>query len=308
MNNGTVDDRKERQGMMDGKTARRNSRTYGNAWLYATLIRLLKAVGVKALYVFAAVCVVPATLLFSRGARIAFSYYRKRRKLGRRKAWAATYRNHCLFAETVIDKFAVYAGKQFKFEYEGLDMYNAMQRRREPFLQLGAHIGCSEILGYALERTKPYNVLVDGAEKPALMRYRREAFARTNIRMIPVGDGGGSAEKIADAFERGEIVGAFADRYMNPGKIVTSRLHGCEVRLAKGSFSLAVTRGIDVVMVSAMKERGGSYKAFFTPLPYDRTLPAKRQRQQLADAYTAEMERLLDSYPLQWFNYFDLWK
>ena len=32
-----------------------------------------------------------------------------------------------------------------------------------------------------------------------------------------------------------------------------------------------------------------------------------RQRQQIADAYTAEIDRLLDLYPLQWFNYSDPW-
>ena len=70
---------------------------------------------------------------------------------------------------------------------------------------------------------------------------------------------------------------------------------------------MAVTRGIDVVVVNAMKEKDGSYKVFFTPLTYDKTLSASQQRQQLADAYTAEIERLLEMYPLQWFNYFDLW-
>lgn len=77
--------------------------------------------------------------------------------------------------------------------------------------------------------------------------------------------------------------------------------------MAKGPFSMAVTRGIDVVMVNAMKEKKGSYRAFFTPLTYDKQLPASQQRQQLADAYTAEIERLMEMYPLQWFNYFDLW-
>jgi len=289
-------------------TATQANRTYGNAWLYAMLIRLLRVIPVRALYAFAAAIVVPVTLIVSPGARIAHSYYRRRRKLGRLEAWAATYKNHCLFAQTVIDKFAVYAGKQIAFEYEGLDCYNDMQRRSGALLQLSAHIGCAELLGYTLRRTKPYNVLVDGAENKSLMNYRSAAFAQTDIKMIPVGSGEGSSKMIGEAFERGEIVGAFADRYANPEKVVTSRLHGYEVRLAKGPFSLAVVRGIDVVMVNAMKEKGGSYRAFFTPLRYDKSLSPKEQRQQLADAYTAEVERLMHKYPLQWFNYFELWK
>lgn len=201
----------------------------------------------------------------------------------------------------------MYAGRYFKFEYDGLDFYNAVQRQEGALLQLSAHIGCSEILGYTLQRQKRFNVLVDGTETHALMKYRNKAFAQTNIKMIPVGDENKSSEKITEAFERGEIVGAFADRYADANKTITSKLFGYETNLAKGVFSLAVTRGIDVVMVNAMKEHDGSYKAFFTRLSYDKSLSPKLQRQQLADAYTAEIERLMILYPLQWFNYFELW-
>ena len=55
-----------------------------------------------------------------------------------------------------------------------------------------------------------------------------------------------------------------------------------------------------------MKEKDGSYSAYFTPLHYDKALPKSEQRQQLADAYTAEIDRMLESYPLQWFNYSNL--
>lgn len=292
---------------MTGSTTSQDRQSYGNAWMYALLIRLLRIISVKVFYAVSAVFIVPVTLFVSNGARIAFRYYHCRRHMGWLKAWIATYRNHCLFAETVIDKFAMYAGKDLKFEYEGLDYYNAIQREGGALLQLSAHIGCSEVLGYTLRREKTFNVLVDGAEKQSLMKYRDKAFAQTNIHMIPVGNGSLSSELIAEAFERGEIVGVFADRYENPNKTVTSQLHGYGVKLSKGVLSLAVTRGINVVMVNAMKERGGTYRAFFTPLYYDKTLSPRQQRQQLADAYTAEIERLLSRYPLQWFNYFDLW-
>ena len=56
-----------------------------------------------------------------------------------------------------------------------------------------------------------------------------------------------------------------------------------------------------------MKERNGSYTAYLTPLEYDKTLTSRQQRQSLADAYTAEIERLLEMYPYQWFNFSDLW-
>lgn len=281
--------------------------TFGSAWMFKALISMLKTINIKVLYAFMAICVIPVTIVFSSGARLTFRYFHQRRGYGWWKSLRATYKNHCLFGQTVIDKFAMYAGHKFKIAYHGLEDYNQMLARPEAFIQLSAHIGCSEILGYSLHVDKPCNVLVYGGEKASLMGYRKASFGDMNIRMIPVGMETSHSDEIVGALDRDEILSVFADRLMNINKVVVSTLHGCKVNLAKGPFSLATTRGIDVIMASTMKENDGSYTAYFTPLPYDKTLPKSEQRQQLADAYTAEIERLLDFYPYQWFNYSDLW-
>ena len=139
------------------------------------------------------------------------------------------------------------------------------------------------------------------------MKYRKSAFSGKNIKMIPVATEDSHSEDIILALERGEVVSAFADRFMSTKKMMISSLYGKSIKLARGPFSLAAVRGLDVVMASAMKERDGSYSAFFTSLKYDKALPLREQRQQLADAYCAEIERLLTKYPLQWFNYSDIW-
>ena len=282
--------------------------TFGSAWMYDTLISWLKKVDIRVFYYFMAICVIPITLVFSPGARLTYRYYHKKRGYGWWKSFCSTYRNHCLFGQTVIDTFAMYAGHKFKMNYHGLDEYKKLLDSPQPLIQLSAHIGCSEILGYSLHVDKPCNALVYGGEKQSLMSYRKASFADSNIKMIPVGIDTSYSEDIISALDRGETISAFADRFMNINKVVVSSIHGHEVNLAKGPFSLATTRGIDVIMASAMKEKDGSYTAYFTPLPYDRSQPKPRQRQQLADAYTAEIERLLDKYPLQWFNYSNLWK
>lgn len=282
--------------------------TFGGTGLHRALISLLRHVPIRAVYVFMRIFVVPVTLVLSAGARLTYRYYRQKRGWGRGKALWATYRNNCIFGETVIDKFAMYAGHRFRLQLHGFDEYDRVLQRPEAVLQLHAHIGCSEILGYSYHTGKPCNVLVFGGEKAALMAYRSHSFGDMNVRMIPVGAGEDHSTDIADALERGEVVSAFADRFFNPNKVVESTLHGHPVLLARGPFALAVTRGIDVIMLSAMKEADGSYSAYFKALTYDRSLPKKEQRRQLADAYMAEVEHLLERYPLQWFNYFDLWK
>ncbi len=282
--------------------------TYGSAWMYRMLIWMLQHINIKVMYAFTSIFVIPVAMVFSPGARVAYHYFKGTTSKGKRaRSWwtaiVATYRNHCVFAQTVIDKFSMYAGHQFKVAYVGQETYAAMTQRQEAFLQLSAHIGCSEILGYSYENAKPCNVLVYGGEKASLMAYRKVAFANKNVKMIPVATGNDNSGEIVSALENGEIVSVFADRVMNPEKTLTATLHGRPIILARGPFSMATTRGLDVVMASAMKERDGSYSAYFTPLHYDKTSSQREQRQQLAEAYAAEIERLLQRYPLQWFNY-----
>lgn len=282
---------------------RQNGKSYGNDRLYRWLIAALRYTDVRLLYAFMALCVIPVSLLVSPGARVAFRYYHHRRKLGWWKAWWATYRNHVLFGETVIDKFAMYAGRRARINFEGLDTYTRLASRPEAFVQLSAHIGCSEIVGYSYDNPKPSNVLAYGGENASLMAYRAKAFAKGNIRMIPVGGDVPHSDEIVSALDRGEIVCAFADRLTDAGRAIKTTLQGRPAKIARGPLSLAVTRGLDVVMTNAMKEKDGSYTAYFTLLDYDRQASRREQLQQLADAYAAEIERLLGLYPLQWFNY-----
>lgn len=288
-------------------TKQQEGKTYGNAGLFKALVWSLRHFGIRPFYIIAYVFFVPVAVLFSRGAGYTFSYYHERLRWSRWRSIKALYRNHNIFGKTVVDKFSMYAGYQFKIKYHGLKEYDEATQQPEAMIQLSAHIGCSEILGYSYNNKKLCNVLVYGGEKEEVMRYRQAAFGNKNIKMIPVATEGSHSDEIIHALDNGEIVSVFADRFMNDKKLITSTIHGYKVKLARGPFSMAVNRGLPVFMASAMKERDGSYTAFFTPLNYDKSLTSKEQRQQLADAYCAEIERLLEKYPFQWFNYSNIW-
>ena len=276
--------------------------------MHRTLIKLLRRVDIRYVYRFMAVCVIPVAMVFSPGSRIAYQYFRKRRGQGCWQALLSTYRNHCLFGQTVIDKFAMYAGHHFEVHSTGHEYFYAHVREDQPVMLLNAHVGCSEMVGYNLSQTKPCNVLVYGGEKQEVMEYRKKQFADMGIKMIPVGTDGVDIMEIVDCLDRGEALSVFADRFMNPKKVLHSTIHGFKVKLSRGPFALAVNRGLEVYMVLAMKQQDGSYDGRIIYLDYDKTLPHREQRQQLVDLYTAEIEKILEDYPLQWFNYFDIWE
>ena len=74
-----------------------------------------------------------------------------------------------------------------------------------------------------------------------------------------------------------------------------------------GPFRVAVMRGLDVLAVNVMKIGAKRYKIIITPLHYDKTATRQRQTDMLADAYVAELEKVLRCYPTQWYNYFEFW-
>jgi len=282
--------------------------TFGNSLMHQWLIRLLKGMDIRIIYIFTYVFVIPPCV-FRPGFKPIYHYFRTRWRLGPIKAFAKTYQNHCLFAQVVIDRFAMYAGRQFHMEIEGYDVFQRLACQPEAFVQLSSHIGNYEMAGYTLSsNNKPFNALVFGGEKQSVMSNRSDMFADKNIYMIPVKGDMSHLFLIDRALQQGEIVSMAADRIFGSPKYVKVELLGGFVKLPMGPFSVATMRGLNVVAVNVMKTTANSYKIYVKPLDYDKDAPRKIQIEQLAKGYVTELERMLTMYPTQWYNFFDYWK
>lgn len=283
--------------------------TYGNAWMHKWLIRLLRHMDVRILYAFTSVFVIPICLLVNPSAGIIYRFFRKRLGYGRLKSVLLTYRNHCLFGQAVTDKFAMYAGKEFRIEIEGEEHYQELTGRKDSFIQLSSHVGNYEIAGYTLNQEKKVlNALVFFGEKASVMKNRAKLFAGTHVRMIAIRPDMGHLFEIDEALQKGEIVSMPADRIFGSKKKLRMPFLGGLADFPYGPFCIATMRGLDVLAVHVMKEKSRTYKIYVTPLEYDREAPRQDQIRQLAAGYVAEVERMVRLYPAQWYNYFEFWK
>jgi len=282
--------------------------TYGNEWMHKWLIRLLRYVDVRVLYLFVAVFIIPVCLILNPSRRIAYRFFRLRMGYGRfRSAWK-TYVNHCLFGQVVIDKFAMYAGKRFSIEIEGQDLFLDLAGREEGFVQLSAHIGNYEIAGYTLQSTsKRLNALVFAGEKESVMRNRHMMFADTNVNMIALRPDMSHLFELDHALANGEIVSVPADRINGSQKSIRHDFFGAEAKFPVGPFALATMRGLDVLAINVVKTSLRGYKIYVTPLLYDKSAPRQQQVSQLSLAYVTELEKRVRQYPTQWYNYFEFW-
>ena len=283
--------------------------TYGNSLMHRWLIAILRVVDVRPIYWFAYIFVIPSSMLFGSGYGHIYRYFRRSYGESPLKAFWHTYQNHCLFAEAVIDKFAMYAGHRFDMKVEGLAYFQRLAERPDGFVQLSSHVGNYELAGYSLVSVdKRLNALVFPGEKESVMRNRTRMFEHTNIRMIPVREDMSHLFEIDAALCRGEMVSIPADRIWGSQKFLSATFLGREAHFPQGPFRVATARGVDVLSLSVMKTSTLGYTIYATPLTYDREAPRSQQMQQLLTQYVAELERIVGQYPTQWYNYFDFWR
>lgn len=284
--------------------------TYGNAWMHKWLIRMLRHIDVRILYLFVAIFVIPVCLVLNPSRGIAYRYFRRRIGYGRLKSAWKTYVNHCLFGQVVVDKFAMYAGKKFDVEVENYNEFlERASREEEGFVQLSAHVGNYEIAGYTLVcQNKRLNALVFAGEKASVMQNRSKMFADTNINMIAIQPDMSHLFEIDKALADGEIVSMPADRINGSQKCIEHDFLGAKAKFPLGPFSVATMRGLDVLAVNVMKDSLTSYKIYVTPLAYDKEASRQEQIRQLSGAYVAELEKRVRQYPTQWYNYFEFWQ
>ncbi len=276
--------------------------------MHETLIKILRHVDVRVIYIFTFIFVVPVCLIMLPSKSAAYRYFRKRHKYGRMRAAWATYKNHCLFATNVIDKFAMYAGKKFDVKMDGFDSFRELDAREEGFVQLSSHIGNFEIAGYSLStERKTMHALVFGGEKASVMRERDKKLGTHHISLIPTREDMSHIFEMNNALSNGDIISMPGDRIVGSTKTIEVELLGAKAKLPVGPFLTPTMRGIDAVAINVMKTSAKSYTIYFKRLSYDHNANRNEKIRQLADSYAAELERVLKDYPEQWYNFYEFW-
>lgn len=282
--------------------------TYGNGWMHKHLIRFLRFIDVRVFYVFTYVFIIPFVLLLNPSRGTAFRYFRLRLGYGYLRSVWKTYVNHCRFAEVVIDRFAMYAGRKFEVVVPDMDRFNALAAKPEGFVMMSSHIGNYEIAGYCLvSREKSINAVVYEYEKESVMKNRGTMFGKTNVNMIAMKQDLSHLFEIDSALGSGNIVSFPTDRSMG-GRVIDCDFLGAPAEFPMGPFSVATMRGLDVLAVNVMKTGWLKYTIYVTPLQYDRTAGRKEQMSRLSAAYVAELEKRVRQYPTQWYNFFEFWR
>ena len=272
-----------------------------------TLIRLFRVFPLGVLYGCMAL-VVPFYMLFAKGFRASYNFFRKRMKYNAVKSFVHVYLNEFEFGKVVMDRFAAFAGKKFDIEAPRMDLFEGLCAGQEGFIQLSSHVGNYEMVGYSLVSPKRINALVFAGETATVMQNRALLFGETNVRMVPVSEDLSHIFALNNALADGEIVSVPGDRVFGSQKTVQCRFFDDSASFPAGPFTLAVQRDVPILTVFAMKEGRRKYKVLLDVLPVPEGETKQERIQSLADAYASRLEAVVRQYPDQWYNFYDFWK
>ncbi|MDR2814113.1 MAG: lysophospholipid acyltransferase family protein [Prevotellaceae bacterium] len=279
------------------------------------LIILLKIFDIWVIYSIMAL-VVPFYMLLSRkNYRAIYGFFRRRLGYSQWKSFISTYKNHFVFGQVILDRFAVFAGQKDIFEVEitGNEHFQRLASGSKGFIIAGSHVGNFEISGYLLHSEgKTINALVYAGETEVVRSNRAKILRRNNIHLTPVADDMSHLFAIHAALQKGDVASMPCDRSFGSSKSVECDFFNGKADFPVGAFALAAHLDVETLAVFVVKESGKKYRVYVKPVQVDAAPGvelAKREKTELyVRSFAKELEEIVRQYPTQWFNYYEFWK
>jgi predicted LPLAT superfamily acyltransferase len=271
---------------------------------------LFSIVNVRVGY-FILIFVIPFYMLFARkGYLVIYRYFRKQHGYSVIKSFRKTYRNHYLFGQMMLDRFAVYAGQtSFKLDNPNNDVFLSMVHAPHGCIIAGAHIGNPELCGYLLSQDiKRINSLIFGGEAKEVQKNRSMVLNNNNVRLIPVSEDMSHIFLINEILTNGEMVSIPCDRAFGSSKTVECDFLNGKVDFPVGAFVMALQFNVPVIALFVVKISASLYRAYVVSVPVPREGSKREKINDMTRSFVKILEDIVKKYPEQWFNFYNYWK
>ncbi len=253
-------------------------------------------------------------LIFSDKKSIKY-FYKNRMHYGNLKTIVSIYKNYVFLGKVLIDKIAILSGQkdQYTFNFEGEEFLHQLVKEKNGGLLLGAHMGNWEVAGELLERVDSViNILMVESEHQKLKDVMKDAIGDKKVNIIPIKDDMSHIFSVIEAFKNKELVAMHGDRFVEGNQTVKIPFLGEEAEFPIGPMVLASKYSIPVTFVFSVKETNTHYHFFATEgkVYSKERKPALRNESikvMLTD-YVNHLQKMVEAYPLQWFNYHPFWE
>lgn len=292
---------------MNGEQQKWTGKTDGTSGMQRCLIIIFRYIDIRVIYAVMAVVIIFYMLLQHKTYIAQYRFFRQRLARKPLHALGSVYRNHYAFGQIVLDRFASYAGRRYRFIIDEPNLFQKYAGQQNGLFIVFSHAGNYEMAGYELRSPKPMHIVAFGGDTDTVMQNRYRKLAPNHIDIIPVQTDLSHIFRICIALQAGEIVSMAGDRLMDGQRTLLCPFFGEKAYLPQGAFQIAATQEKPVLTVFVMKEKWDTYRIIIHQLKVNTMLARKERIYDLAMQYVHRLEQIIHCYPYQWFCYYDFW-
>lgn len=284
-----------------------DGKSKGKVLGYKIFIFFIQKLGIKSAY-FILYFVSFYYLLFSvQGTKASLNYFHKRLGFSKFKSFLKVYKSNFIFGQTIIDKVAISfgLGNKFTYNHDGGEVIKELLKNKKGGILISAHIGNFEIAEYffsEIDEFSQINLVTTDNEHRAIKDYLESISIKSSIKFIIIKEDMSHIFNINNALNNNELICITGDRYFEGSKILSEELLGKKANFPAGPFLLGSRLKVPVIFVYVMRETNKHYHLYAIEAEFKH-----KDAQDLLKKYTESIEKILQKYPYQWFNYFDFW-
>lgn len=297
-----------------------------NTWLRpekgnTLAIRLLIWAALHLGYRFTALLRWPATLyyvtVYATVRRASWRYLSHLHQAGklRRPHWGMVLTHIHTYSTNVLDRIYLLSGRfpQQNIHVSGQEVLLDAVEQKTGCIIMGAHIGSFDALRqFGLNASVRFRMLMYRRFLGATSHFLEALAPGFNESIIELGQPHSMLTTLK-ALRNGEFVGILADRAHDDSRSIPVSFLGKDAPLPAGPFHLAMLTGAPVILVSAIRQKDGSYHIACRRLtdtlpPEAGSAPSQERLLPPMQAYARWMEELCQRHPYAWFNFFDFWE
>lgn len=285
-----------------------NGKSRGGRFGYQFFVYTIRLLGLRCAYVFLAFIVIYFIPFAPKATRAIWRYNRQKRRLGVLASVKELYCHYYVFGQTLIDKMAMRGGlnEKYRYEFDNYTRFLEILNSGEGVVMMGAHIGCWEAgAGFFGTYGKKINIVMLDAEHQQIKDVLEEnASQENNYNIIPLNQNIIDAMlQIKVALNNGEYICFNGDRYMEKDHTAVVDFMGSKALFPMGLFKIAAKCRVPVVFYCSMREPNRTYRFIFE----EPVIDGKMTTEKLLEQYVKSLEKIVEKYPRQWFNFYDFW-
>ena len=247
-------------------------------------------------------------LSFSRSSRAASREYLAR-VLPHPVRLSDLFRHYHTFAQTILDRLFVYAGRAslFDLEIRGFELLESLVANRQPCLLVGAHFGSVDLLRTLAVVNKGLSIraLMYPGNASRIMSLFRRINPELSDGIIALGRPQTFID-VAEFLEAGGCVALLGDRSMREEKRISCSFLGRPASFPEAPARLARLFRVPLLMFACMHRGDTRYAVRFELIADFRTDPHPATA-DVVQRYAGRLEALCREFPYNWFNFYDFW-